>query len=69
MQITVKDYGVAQDALPAILQELPDGLSAWVSGNDVHVYEDGAEIAIVPILGLSPEEAVDAVFDALEGVI
>lgn len=69
MRINVKDYDVAQDALPAILEELPDGLSAWVSGNDVHVYEEGAEIAIVPILGLSPEEAVDAVFDALEGVI
>lgn len=69
MEIAVKGYSVAQGALPAILEELPDGLSAWASGDDVHVYEGGAEIAIVPILGLSPEEAVDAVFDALEGVI
>lgn len=57
------------DALPAILEMLPEGMSAWVSGEDAIVYDSNVEIARVPIAGLSPRDAARAVRKALKGVI
>lgn len=57
------------DVLPAILEILPEGLTAWAANGDAIVYDNGVEIARVPIAGLSPRDAVRAVRKALKGVI
>ena len=55
--------------LPAILDLLPEGYSAWVSGGNALVYDGDTEIASVPVRGLSPYDAAEAVRKALRGVI
>lgn len=70
MRITVNDT-TSRDAevLPAILDILPEGLSAWMSGGKSVIYDGDVEIASVSVRGLEPSEAVDAVRKALKGVI
>lgn len=69
MRITVKLYESAAGVLPEVLEALPPGLAAWAADGSIHVIDNGAEIAIVPVDGLSASQAVDAVLGALKGVI
>lgn len=55
--------------LPAILNILPDNLSAWVSGGNAIIYDKDVEIARVVVRALDPDEAVAKVRKALKGVI
>lgn len=56
------------DILPGVFDILPEGASAWMSGNDVVVYDGDVEIARIPVGGLSPEEAAAKVEKELQGV-
>ncbi len=70
MRITVNDTADHDtEVLPAILDILPEDLSAWVSGGKSIIYDGDVEIASVPVRGLEPSEAADAVRKALKGVI
>jgi len=55
--------------LPAVLEALPEGFSAWASSGSIIVYEGDVEVANVPVRGLDPDEAVSEVRTALKGVI
>lgn len=55
--------------LPAILDVLPDGFSAWMSGGNALIYEGDVEVASVPVKGLDTQDAVAEVEKALKGVI
>ena len=70
MRITVNET-IDDDikVLPAILDMLPSDFSAWISSGRAIVYDADVEIARVPIRGLEPDEAVEAVRKALKGVI
>lgn len=67
MRITV-DHKDHTDVLPAILDILPEGASAWMAGTDAVIYDGDVEIARIPVGGLSPEDAAAKAEKELQGV-